>query len=397
MTGFPRSSAELIKNTSTVSPTTLPTVKDALDNLGGRTPSALPVSIAEGGTGQITASAAFNALGLGLLTTRGQVIRRGATALEALTAQTANTFLGGDGTDVTARTVAQVLTSLGLSVPVTIAQGGTGQTTKAAAFDALSPMTTLGDLISYNGGNVRVAVGAADTFLGSTGAAVPSYRTVAQVLASLGLSVPVTIAQGGTGQTAKTAAFDALSPVTTLGDIIARDASNNVRVAVGAADTFLGSTGAAVPSYRTAAQVRTSIGYEVGTFTPTMAFATVGTSTWAYGGQTGVYIKFARMVWIHIFMSGTPTKGTGAGEFRIDGLPFTPDLSFTPLTVDSMTVNWTWPAGRTAVAAFPTSGTTYLRLDGFGTGVGDSIFAIGNMADGLTHQIGISGIYRTAS
>lgn len=60
--GFPRSSAELIKNTSTVSPTTLATVKDVLDNLGGRTPSALPVPIAEGGTGQITALAGFDAL-----------------------------------------------------------------------------------------------------------------------------------------------------------------------------------------------------------------------------------------------------------------------------------------------------------------------------------------------
>ncbi len=111
--GFPRSSAELIKNTSTISPTTLPTVKDALDNLQGRTPSALPVPIAEGGTGQITAVLAFN---------------------------------------------------------------------------ALSPLTTLGDILTNDGTNdIRLAVGAADTFLGSTGAAAPSYRTAAQVRTSLNI------------------------------------------------------------------------------------------------------------------------------------------------------------------------------------------------------------------
>ncbi len=86
---FPRSSAELIKNTSTVSPTTLPTVKDALDALGAASPGTI--------------------------------------------------------------------------------------------------LTTLGDLLSYNTGLVRVPVGAADTFLGSTGAAVPSYRTAAQVRSSLNI------------------------------------------------------------------------------------------------------------------------------------------------------------------------------------------------------------------
>lgn len=40
--------------------------------------------------------------------------------------------------------------------------------------------------------------------------------------------------RGGTGQTTKTAAFDALSPTTTKGDVIASDGTNNVRLGVGA-------------------------------------------------------------------------------------------------------------------------------------------------------------------
>jgi hypothetical protein len=43
---------------------------------------------------------------------------------------------------------------------VTIAQGGTGQTTQTAAFDALAPTTTAGDIIVYNGtDNVRQGIG----------------------------------------------------------------------------------------------------------------------------------------------------------------------------------------------------------------------------------------------
>jgi hypothetical protein len=43
----------------------------------------------------------------------------------------------------------------------------------------------------------------------------------------------VAIGDGGTGQSTKTAAFDALSPTTTKGDIVASDGSNNVRKAAG--------------------------------------------------------------------------------------------------------------------------------------------------------------------
>lgn len=58
--------------------------------------------------------------------------------------------------------VSSGLVQLGyLSTPIAIANGGTGQTTAVAAFDALAPTTTKGDLIAHNGtDNIRVAVGA---------------------------------------------------------------------------------------------------------------------------------------------------------------------------------------------------------------------------------------------
>lgn len=53
------------------------------------------------------------------------------------------------------------------------------------------------------------------------------------------LTSPVAIADGGTGQTGQTAAFDALAPTTTKGDIIVHNGSDNIRLAVGANDTVL--------------------------------------------------------------------------------------------------------------------------------------------------------------
>lgn len=47
------------------------------------------------------------------------------------------------------------------------------------------------------------------------------------------LLTPITIANGGTGQTAKTAAFDALAPTSSKGEIIVHDGTDNTNLAVG--------------------------------------------------------------------------------------------------------------------------------------------------------------------
>lgn len=50
--------------------------------------------------------------------------------------------------------------TVALNLPMTIGQGGTGQITQTAGFDALSPLTTAGDLIAYNGtNNIRFPIG----------------------------------------------------------------------------------------------------------------------------------------------------------------------------------------------------------------------------------------------
>jgi hypothetical protein len=62
-------------------------------------------------------------------------------------------------------------TILTTNAAVTIGQGGTGQTTASAAFNALSPITSTGDLILGNGTNsaTRLAIGASTYVLTSNG------------------------------------------------------------------------------------------------------------------------------------------------------------------------------------------------------------------------------------
>jgi hypothetical protein len=70
----------------------------------------------------------------------------------------------------------------------------------------------------------------------------------------------VAIANGGTGQTTQTAAFDALAPTTTKGDLIVDNGTNNIRLAVGT-DAFVltaDSTAAAGVKWATPASSNTT-------------------------------------------------------------------------------------------------------------------------------------------
>lgn len=69
-----------------------------------------------------------------------------------------------------------------LANPVTIAQGGTGQTTAASAFSALSPLTTQGDLIIENStpAPARLAVGTAGVQMLGVASGVPAWLLALQ-------------------------------------------------------------------------------------------------------------------------------------------------------------------------------------------------------------------------
>jgi hypothetical protein len=94
---------------------------------------------------------------------------------------------------------------------VAIANGGTGETTRQAAMDALAGAVTSGQYLRGNGTDVVMsAIQAAD---------VPTLNQNTTGTAS-NVTGTVAIANGGTGQTTAAAAFNALNPMTTTGDIL---------------------------------------------------------------------------------------------------------------------------------------------------------------------------------
>ena len=78
-------------------------------------------------------------------------------------------------------------TILTTNAAVTIAQGGTGQTTQASAFNALSPITLTGDLILGNGANSATRLG-----IGANGYVLTSNGTTASWAAGGGSGATIT-------------------------------------------------------------------------------------------------------------------------------------------------------------------------------------------------------------
>jgi hypothetical protein len=126
-------------------------------------------------------------------------------------------------------------TAAGLSTTLAIASGGSGQTTAQAAMNAFAGAVTSGSYLRGNGTNVVMnTIQVAD---------VPTLNQNTSGTAA-GLSATLAVASGGTGQTTASAAFNALSPVTTTGDLIIGTGANTAsRLAIGSNGYLLTSNG----------------------------------------------------------------------------------------------------------------------------------------------------------
>jgi hypothetical protein len=157
-----------------VTESTLATLSIATSQLSGQ------VSIANGGTGQATQQLALNAIAGSV--TAAQFLRGNGTnvvmsAIQASDVPTLNQNTTGTAANITATSNSTLTTLSALALPasqitgslpgaqvsgnisgnaanvtgtVAIANGGTGQVTATAAFNALSPITSTGDLIIGN-------------------------------------------------------------------------------------------------------------------------------------------------------------------------------------------------------------------------------------------------------
>jgi len=147
-------------------------------------------------------------------------------------AATVPAFLSVTGSPITTSGTLAISYS-GTALP--LANGGSGQTTAQAAMNAFAGAVTSGSYLRGNGTNVvMAAIQAGD---------VPTLNQNTTGTAS-NVTGTVAIANGGTGQITASAAFNALSPITTTGDLIIGNGTNSAtRLAIGANTYVLTSNG----------------------------------------------------------------------------------------------------------------------------------------------------------
>ncbi len=233
------------------------------------------VSGGAGGSGSVTS---VGMTGDGIIfspTVSGSPITSNGTLAPQLLTQTANTVLAGPGSGQAATptfralapgdlpatlfssTTGNAATATALASPPTQCSSNnwaTGISTSGNAncqqpgFGNLSgsltlgqtPLTSAGDLIFANSAPAlsRLPIGRTNQFLGISGG-LPAW-----IQPTFGnVSGTAAISQGGTGQTTASSAFNALSPLTTEGDILYYHSSANTRLAKGANGQCLTSNG----------------------------------------------------------------------------------------------------------------------------------------------------------
>ncbi len=288
-------------------------VADTLSKLAGNTTTTKKF-LRQTGSGSASAAPAWDAV----------------TATDVGLGSVENTALSTWAGSSNIVTLGTISTGTWNATAIGITKGGTGQTTASAAFNALSPITTLGDLVYGNGANsaTRLAGNTTGTkqFLSQTGngsvSAAPSWSAVSKSDVGLGSventalstwagtanittvgtissgtwsGTAIAITKGGTGQITASASFNALSPTTTLGDIIYADgASSNTRLAGNTTGTkqFLSQTGtgavSAAPSWSAISKSDVGLGSVENTALSTWAgssnivtLGTISTGTWS--------------------------------------------------------------------------------------------------------------------
>ena len=176
-----------------------------------------------------------------------------------------------------------------------ISSGGTGQTTALAAFDALSPMTTLGDMIYEGTGPTatRLAIGSTNQVLTVIGG-IPSWQTP--------VSGDVTsISFGSTGLTPSTATSGA---VTVAGTLAVANGGTGVTTSTGTGATVLGTS----PTFTTSIDSGATFGAFASSTALTIGSTATGASSTtniATAALTGAFTKT-----VNIGTSGTTSSTT---------------------------------------------------------------------------------------
>jgi hypothetical protein len=212
-------------------------------------------------------------------------------SLSGTVTSSGNLTLGG--------TLSGVSLTTQVSGTLPIANGGTGETTRQAAIDALAGAVTSGQYLRGNGTDVVMsAIQAAD---------VPTLNQNTTGTAS-NVTGTVAIANGGTGQTTANAAYNALSPMTTTGDITYEAAGGiATRLPIGTAGQVL-TVASGIPAWATGGgsatpaavsdQANTSTGYfDLPAGTTAERPVTPATGMIRYNSTEAKYEVYSGTVW----------------------------------------------------------------------------------------------------
>lgn len=310
----------------------------------------------------------------GTVTSSGNLTLGGTLSGVDLTSQVTGTLpVTNGGTGQTSYTDGQLLignstgntltkSTLTAGTGISITNGAGSITINATNAGAVTSVTGTSPVVSSGGAtpNISLASGYGDTqnpyasktanyFLAAPNgtAGVPTFRAVvAADIPTLNQNTTgtagnvtgvVAIANGGTGQTTAVAAFDALSPATTKGDLIVSNGTDNIRQAVGA-DTYVltaDSTTASGIKWAASSGSGATITNDTTTATnlyPTFAAATSGSLTTIYTSNANYLYK------------------PSTGELTSPEV-----VASNGIFVNSQTVsaNYTIPAGSTAISGGP--------------------------------------------
>ena len=356
------------------------------------------LDVDNGGTGQTTAAAAITAL-TGTQTS-GYYLRSNGTNAVLSAIQVADVPTLNQNTTGQAGSVANALTagtgisySVGTtyngSVAVTIDNsapdqvvsltGGTGIST-SGTYPSFTITNTLPDqVVSLTGAGTTSVTGtypsftitSNDQYVGTvtsvsgtgtvngislTGTVTSSGSlTLGGTLTGVDLTTQVTgtlpIANGGTGQTTAVAAFDALSPTTTKGDLIVSNGTDNVRLPVGTDNYVLTADSTQSSGVKWALATGSGATITNDTSTSTNVYPTFAAAT--SGALSTIYTSNAKYLY-------KPSTGELTSEHFIAGN----GIFVNNLTID---VSYTIAAGTSGMSAGPitvASGTTVTVASG---------------------------------
>jgi len=326
----------------TLRPSTPSTTNTVLFNPGGNL-----VSVAD--TGTVTNTMLAGSIALSKLATTGT--------------GSSSTYLRGDGTWQT------------------IAGGGDALTTSPLSQFAATTSAQIAGVISDETGSGALVFGTSPS-LTTPALGTPSSVTLTNATGlplSTGVTGTLAITNGGTGQTSQTAAFDAMAPTTTKGDLIVSNGTDNVRLPVGGTNGHVLTVDSAESTgVKWAAASGGGSSFAPTQTTKTDTFSTTSRDgTWADVTGLSVVITPAtgKKVLLECFLTVGASTGNSAVSFRIT-------RNGTVVSQGDAATGLNRIAGSIVIkATYTTNSCAYSFLDTPTTGVE------------YTYQVQVSGLY----